>query len=255
MTHRSLHRETLVKRTTRYTMLLHLLAWTAWTNPASRMVPRVAGHGAEAVRHAIVAKIAALPADLRASLGLDQGSELSQHAQLRTDTGLQVFFCNPHSPWQRGTNENTNRLLRQYFPKGTDLCRYSQAKLDAVTRTLNDRPHKTLEWASPSEALAGLLCAGQDSSVASILEPKQNRAIRESPRNPGRLRLVSGRVAHPGLYCGELPYYGCEPRHQPPPCQPYGWLSGRNPFLGCTPGAVSPRWIGGLCDGARSESA
>ena len=82
---------------------------------------------------------------------------MAQHVQLRIDTGVEVYFCDPHSPWQRGTNENTNGLLRQYLPKGTDLTRHSEAELDAVAHTLNSRPRKTLEWATPAEALEQLL--------------------------------------------------------------------------------------------------
>ena len=82
---------------------------------------------------------------------------MAQHVQLRIDTGVDVYFCDPHSPWQRGTNENTNGLLRQYLPKGTDLARHSEAELDAVAHTLNSRPRKTLEWATPAEALEQLL--------------------------------------------------------------------------------------------------
>ena len=113
---------TLVERTTRFTMLLHLPRMDGFdTTPRVKNGPPLAGHGAEAVRDAIAETITTLPQQLRRSLTWDQGSEMAQHAQLRIDTGLAVYFCDPHSPWQRGTNENTNGLLRQYFPKGTDL--------------------------------------------------------------------------------------------------------------------------------------
>ena len=113
--------------------------------------PALAGHGAEAVRDAITSTIAAIPDQLRRSLTWDQGAEMAQHAQLRIDSGLHVFFCDPRSPWQRATNENTNGLLRQYFPKGTDLSRHSARDIAAVAATLNRRPRKTLSWRTPSE--------------------------------------------------------------------------------------------------------
>ena len=119
--------------------------------------PALAGHGAEAVRDAIAGTITTLPEQLRRSLTWDQGAEMSQHAQLRIDTGVQVYFCDPHSPWQRGTNENTNGLLRQYFPKGTDLSVHSATDLAAVAAALNARPRKTLGWRTPAEALDELL--------------------------------------------------------------------------------------------------
>lgn len=119
--------------------------------------PALSGHGAEAVRNAIAAKIGKLPAHLRKSLTWDQGAEMAQHVQLQIDTGLAIYFCDPQSPWQRGTDENTNGLLRQYFPKGTDISRYSEQELDAVANALNHRPRKSLEWKTPAEALKELL--------------------------------------------------------------------------------------------------
>ena len=114
--------------------------------------PALAGHGAEAVRDAIAREIITLPEQLRRSLTWDQGAEMSQHAQLRVGTGVAVYFCDPHSPWQRGTNENTNGLLRQYVPKGTDLNAHSAEDLAAVAAALNGRPRKTLGWRTPAEA-------------------------------------------------------------------------------------------------------
>ena len=121
--------------------------------------PALSGHGAGAVRDAIAATITTLPEQLRRSLTWDQGTEMAQHARLRIDTGLPVYFCDPKSPWQRGTNENTNGLLRQYFPKGTDLARHSAEDLAAVAGALNTRPRKTLDWRTPAEVLDEHLAA------------------------------------------------------------------------------------------------
>ncbi len=149
---------TLVERTTRFTMLLHLPRMPGHGDGERvKNGPALAGHGAEAVRGAITRTITTLPEPLRRSLTWDQGAELSQHAQLRIDTGVQVYFCDPHSPWQRGTNENTNGLLRQYFPKGTELSAHRAEALAAVAATLNGRPRKTLRWRTPAEAFDALL--------------------------------------------------------------------------------------------------
>jgi IS30 family transposase len=158
---------TLVERTTRFTMLLHLPRMDGHGDqPRIKNGPALAGHGAQAVRDAIATSIATLPDQLRRSLTWDQGAELAQHAQLRIDTGLQVYFCDPHSPWQRGTNENTNGLLRQYFPKGTDLSKHTAGDLDAVAAALNSRPRKTLGWKTPAEALNEQLLSIQRDGVA-----------------------------------------------------------------------------------------
>ena len=143
---------TLVERSSRFTMLLHLPP-IGRTGPRVKNGPALTGHGAEAVRDAIAEVITTLPEQLRRSLTWDQGAEMAQYAQLRIDSGLPVYFCDPQSPWQRGTNENTNGLLRQYFPKGTDLARHSADDLAAVAAALNTRPRKTLGWRTPAEAL------------------------------------------------------------------------------------------------------
>ena len=155
---------TLVERTTRLTMLLHLPRMPEHgSGPRLKNGPALAGHGAEAVRDAIARTITTLPELLRRSLTWDQGTEMTQHSQLTIDTGLRVYFCDPYSPWQRGTNENTNGLLRQYFPEGTDLCGHSADELAAVAQALNTRPRKTLGWRTPAEMFDQALRAVQPS--------------------------------------------------------------------------------------------
>ena len=132
---------TLVERSTRYCLLLHL--------PTD--------HRAETVAQAMLATIATLPTHLIRSLTWDQGVEMSKHADITLATGLPIYFCDPHSPWQRGSNENTNGLLRQYFPKSTNLAQHSRQHLDTVAAELNGRPRKTLAWKTPAEALNELL--------------------------------------------------------------------------------------------------
>jgi IS30 family transposase len=136
---------TLVERATGFTMLLHL--------------PN--GHGAPAVQEALVAKIAALPEQLRLSLTWDQGKEMSDHVKIAEATGLDIYFCDPHSPWQRGSNENTNGLLRQYLPKGSDLSFYGPGLLDNIAAELNARPRKRHGWQTPAEVLDRLLSEAQ----------------------------------------------------------------------------------------------
>ncbi len=128
---------TLVERASRYVMLVRI--------PYDRTAQRVATLLAQ--------KMETLPDFLRNSVTWDQGKEMAEHANFTVKTGIDVYFCDPHSPWQRGSNENTNGLLRQYFPKGTDLSVYSQAELDAVADELNNRPRQTLGWLKPTEVL------------------------------------------------------------------------------------------------------
>jgi IS30 family transposase len=132
---------TLVERSTRYVLLAHLPD----------------GHAAEQVRDALVSTIKTLPTHLRRSLTWDQGCEMGAHHLITMATDMPIYFCDPASPWQRGSNENTNGLLRQYFPKGTDLRRHTAADLAAVAAELNGRPRKTLDWETPAERLAALL--------------------------------------------------------------------------------------------------
>ena len=136
--------------------------------PRPKNGPALAGDGAEAEREAITRTIINLPEELRRSLTWDQGAEKTQHARLRVDAGAQVHFCDPQSPWQRGTNENTNRLLRQYFPKGTDLSTHSAEDIAAVAAALNSRPRKTLGWKTPAEALDQFLLSANRNSVATV---------------------------------------------------------------------------------------
>lgn len=158
---------TLVERTTRFTMLLHLPRLAGYQSGLrAKKGTALAGHGAEAVRDTIARTITSLPEHLRRSLTWDQGAEMAQHARLQIDTGLSIYFCDPQSPWQRGTNENTNGLLRQYFPKGTDLSLHSADDLAAVATALNTRPRKTLDWKTPAEALDQVLKEANMLSVA-----------------------------------------------------------------------------------------
>jgi IS30 family transposase len=159
---------TVVERTSRSTMLVHLPRLDGWGEaPPVKNGPALSGYGAEAMNAALMASLGKLPEQLRRTLTWDRGKELSGHAQFAFDTGTKVFFADPHSPWQRPTNENTNGVLRQYFPKGTDLSRWSAEDLEAVALTLNNRPRKVLGWKTPAEVFAQQLHSLQQPGVAS----------------------------------------------------------------------------------------
>ena len=145
---------TLVERSTRFTMLIHLPRAKGFgVIPPTKRGPPLSGYGAVTMKNALAKQMSTLPEQLRRSLTWDRGKELSAHNAFKVETGIPVYFADPQSPWQRGTNENTNGLLRQYFPKGTDLSRWSANEIKAVAHALNTRPRKILGWKTPSEAL------------------------------------------------------------------------------------------------------
>ena len=159
---------TLVERSSRSTLLVHLPRLEGWReNTSVRNGPSLGGYGAVAMNAALTTSITHLPEQLRKTLTWDRGKELSGHAQFALETGTRVFFADPHSPWQRPTNENTNGLLRQYFPKGTDLSRWSAEDLQAVANSLNNRPRKALGWKTPAEVFDEQLRSLQQPGVAS----------------------------------------------------------------------------------------
>ncbi|WP_084669785.1 IS30 family transposase [Duganella zoogloeoides] len=153
---------TLVERSSRFTMLVHLPREDGYgLVPRMKNGPALAGYGAVTMANALKNTVTDMPALLWQSLTWDRGKELSDHARFTVESGVKVFFADPHSPWQRGTNENTNGLLRQYFPKGTDLSRWSAHEIQAVANALNSRPRKTLGWKTPAEALDEYLKSAQ----------------------------------------------------------------------------------------------
>ena len=159
---------TVVDRSTKYTMLVHLPREEGYRHKESvKNGPALAGYGALTMKDALARTMAGLPTELARSLTWDRGKEMSAHAQFRGETGIPVFFADPQSPWQRGTNENTNGLLRQYFPKGTDLSRWSAQEIEAVAHALNTRPRKSLGWKTPAEVFNEHLLLHQQAGVAS----------------------------------------------------------------------------------------
>jgi IS30 family transposase len=158
---------TVVERSSRYTLLVHLPRLDGYGMiPPVKNGPALGGYGAIAMKDALTTTMTAMPAELLRSLTWDRGKELAAHAQFKIDTGIAVYFADPHSPWQRGTNENTNGLLRQYFPKGTDLSRWTHDDLLAVQAAVNSRPRKVLAWKTPAEVLDEQLRSLHQASVA-----------------------------------------------------------------------------------------
>jgi IS30 family transposase len=158
---------TVVERASRCTLLVHLPRLDGWgETPPVKNGPALGGYGAIAMNAALTASMARLPEQLRKTLTWDRGKELSAHAQFAIETGTKVYFADPHSPWQRPTNENTNGLLRQYFPKGTDLSRWTAGDLEAVALALNNRPRKSLGWRTPAEVFEEQLNSIQKAGVA-----------------------------------------------------------------------------------------
>lgn len=183
---------TLVERTTRFTMLLHLPRMAGHgEGPRVKNGPALAGHGAEAVRDAIARTIATLPRQLRRSLTWYEGAEMAKHDELLVMTGLSIYFCDPHSPGQRGSKENTNGLLRQSVPNGTDLAAQGADDLAAVAHALNARPRKTLGWRTPAEA--------------------RDEILRRAPKGP----RCDGRLRPPPVSNSDR-WVGAASRHSPP---------------------------------------
>ena len=149
---------TVVERSFGYLTLVHLPREEGWRQqPIVKNGPSLSGYGAISMNKALASAMAAMPTELKRSLTWDRGKEMSAHALFAIDTGMKVYFTDPHSPWQRGSNENTNGLLRQYLPRKVDLAARSQIDLDQIAAELNGRPRKTLAWSAPAEKMEALL--------------------------------------------------------------------------------------------------
>lgn len=161
---------TVVERTTCYIKLVHLPREPGYRHKDTpKNGPALGGYGATAMKNALASTMSDLPAELARSLTWDRGKEMSAHAAFKVETGIPVFFADPQSPWQRPTNENSNGLLRQYSPKGTDLSRWAAEDIEAVAHALNTRPRKVLGWKTPAEAFDEQLRLLQQPSVASTV--------------------------------------------------------------------------------------
>lgn len=159
---------TVVERTNRLTMLVHLLREQGYRHKKTiKNGPALAGYGALTMKNALSQTMSTLPDQFARSLSWDRGKEMSAHAQFKIETDIPVYFADPQKPWQRGTNENTNRLLRQYFPKGNDLSQWTAEDIEAVAHALNTRPRKTLGWKTPAEGFNEHLLLLQQTGVAS----------------------------------------------------------------------------------------
>ena len=198
---------TLVERSSRFTMLVHLPREDGYGVIArTKNGPALAGYGAITMANALEQTITTLPPQLRRSFDGDWGKELSAHAQFSIASGVKVYFADPKSPWQRGTNENTNGLLRQYFPKGTDLSRWTADDVAAIAHTLNTRPRKTLGWRTPAEAFTEHLHSLHQAGVATTIESALATAVGVHDRPDRRAdghgvtqRRDGQRRGHPGV--------------------------------------------------------
>ena len=174
---------TLVERASRFTMPVHLPREAGYgLIPRTKNGPALAGYGALTMANALKRTVTKLPTQLWQSLTWDRGKELSDHVRFTIESGVKVFFADPHSPWQRGTNENTNELLRQYFPKGTDLSRWSEQEIQVVALTLNNRPRKILGWKTPTEVLNDYLNPLNNPVLRRPVESAQYVSIRYTDR-------------------------------------------------------------------------
>lgn len=158
---------TLIERTTRYAMLVHLPRLPGYGQiPPTKNGPALTGYGALTMKDALAEAFTPLPTGLRRSLTWDRGKELSAHALFTAQTGVAVYFADPKSPWQRGSNEHLNGLLRQYLPKGTDLSRWDAEEIAAVAHAINTRPRRILDWRTPAEAFEDQLRSASQHTVA-----------------------------------------------------------------------------------------
>ncbi len=237
----------------RSTLLVHLPRLDGWgQTPPVKNGPALGGYGAIAMNAALTASMTQLPEQLRKTLTWDRGKELSAHAQFALETGTKVFFADPHSPWQRPTNENTNGLLRQYFPKGTDLSRWTADGLAAVALALNNRPRKILGWRTPAEVFEEQLRSIQQAGVATTGLNSPNMSAPNTPASPPRTVFACQSAGAGNAGTTRSPsrssplskpnsFTGRSGPLTPPPARPYSSTSkaGITPDAGTPPSATS----------------